>query len=413
MEFNLRPVEAGILALWVMTHCAHADSTLTTLIVFNGDNGAKPSSGLLLAADGNFYGTTMEGGKNDIGTMFKVSPDGRFATVASFDGRNGKWPSGDLVRGQDGSLYGTASQGGNKSGDGVVFKLTPNGNLTALFSFSDYDDRGGESPDGFSPNRLVDGNDGNFYGTTARNRFGAGAGTVFRITPSGSLATLATFDSQAEPAWLVKAEDGRYYFTTPRMRFRLTSLATLQSLKRLSSLGSLVQGRDGGLYGTSFEGGPNSGGVVFRMTANGGTTNLVNFDSNYSIHGRGPCGLILGRDGCFYGTTFAGGDTNGKPPVVSKVPTRMPDGSLVYGKVYEARVGPRLDFGTVFRMTTNGVITTLAVFCRTNGCYPTATLVQGMDGNFYGTTTEGGVGANPQGIIFRLTVATAPTTSPR
>lgn len=383
---------------------AHCGVSLTTLAVFGGTNGVKPSSSLLLAKDGNFYGTTMLGGAFDIGTIFKITPDGKLTTVASFDGRNGKWPSGDLVRAQDGSLYGTACQGGTKSGDGVVFKLTPNGNLTALFSFSDYDDNGGESPLGFSPDRLVDGGDGNFYGTTAKNRFGAGSGTVFRITPSGSLTTLATFDSQAEPAWLVRASDGRYYFTTTTQRFRLASLDTFQSVKRLGSLGTLLQCADGSLYGTRFDGGPDGGGVVFRITASGATTNLVAFDSNYSIHGRNPCGLIQGKDGYLYGTTFAGGDTNGTPPVVSKFPTRMPDGSVIYPKVYQMKVGGHLDFGTVFRMTPNGVITTLAVFNRTNGCYPTSGLTEGSNGNFYGTTSDGGFGSNPQGTVFRLTV---------
>jgi uncharacterized repeat protein (TIGR03803 family) len=393
-----------IFALWLGTPFANADANLSTLVVFSGTNGAKPSSGLLLGADGNFYGTTMLGGANEIGTVFRMTPEGELTTVASFDGRNGKWPSGDLVQGRDGSLYGTACQGGNKSGDGVVFKLAPNGSLTAVFSFSDYDDKGGESPDGFSPNRLVGGNDNNFYGTTARNRFGAGAGTVFTMTPNGSLTTFATFDSHAEPAWLVKAGDGRFYFTMATMSFRLASLNTLQSVKKLGSLGNLVQGRDGSFYGTSFEGGPDGGGVIFRITASGTTTNLVAFDVNYSPHGRGPSGLIQGGDGCFYGTTFAGGDTNDKPPTVSRLPTRMPNGTLIYPKVYEAKFGPRLDFGTVFRMTPNGAITTLAVFNRTNGCYPTASVVEGKDGSFYGTTTEGGLGPKASGTVFRLPV---------
>lgn len=389
--------------LWV-TISAYCGPVLTTLAIFNGPNGANPSSSLLLARDGNFYGTTMMGGANDIGTIFRITPDGKLTTVASFNGGNGKCPSGDLVRGPDGSIYGTASQGGNKSGDGVVFKLSPNGKLTALFSFSDYDDKGGESPDGFWPNRIVDGNDGNFYGTTARNRFGVGSGTVFRITPSGSLTTLATFDSQAEPAWLVRAADGRYYFTMARMKFHLASLDKLQSVKRLGSMGMLIQAADGGLYGTSPEGGPDGGGVVFKMTAGGTTTNLVSFDSNYSIHGRNPCGLIQGRDGFLYGATFAGGDTNGKPPLISKIPTRTANGELIYGKVYEARVGPRLDFGTVFKVTASGAITTLAVFNRTNGCYPTCGLAEGSDGSLYGTTSQGGSGPNPQGTVFRLTL---------
>jgi len=400
------------LVAFLAPQSAHADYSLTTMVTFDGTNGATPSSGLLVGKDENFYGTTREGGTNGIGTIFKMTPSGRLAIVASFNGHNGKWPSGDLIQGQDGSFYGTASQGGNRSGDGVVFKLATNGNLTALFSFSDYDDNGGESPDGFSPYRIVDGNDGNFYGTTARNRFGTGAGTVFRITPSGPLTTLATFDSQAEPAWLVRAVNGRCYFTMAKLGFRLAPLATLESVRKVRSLGTLVQDRQGGFYGTSFEGGPDGGGLVFRITA-GGTTNLVAFDSTYSIHGRGPRELILGRDGSFYGTTFAGGDTNETPPVVSKFPTRLPDGSVIYPKVYQARLGPRLDFGTLFRMTPHGVITTLAVFNRTNGCYPAAGLVEGKDGSFYGTTTEGGVGLNPKGTIFRLIVPPSPSRTTR
>lgn len=383
---------------------ALGDSVLTTLAVFRGTNGATPSSSLLLANDGDFYGTTMSGGAHSIGTIFKMAPDGKLATVATFDGRNGKWPNGNLVQGPDGSLYGTASQGGSKSGDGVVFKLSSTGNLTALFSFSDYDDKGGESPDGFSPNRLVDGSDGNFYGTTARSRFGTGSGTLFRITPSGSLTTLATFDSQAEPGWLVRSPTGRYYFTTAKMSFRLASLEGLQSVRRLGSFAILVQATDGRLYGTRFEGGPDGGGVVFRMKSSGATTNLFAFDSNFSIHGRNPCGIIQWRDGNFYGATFAGGDTNAKPPKISKFPMRMPNGEMRYRKTYEAKIGPRLDFGTIFKMTLSGTITTLAIFNRTNGCYPMCNLTEGRDGYLYGMTTEGGFGPSPQGTLFRLKV---------
>ena len=89
-------ITTSILVAFLSTPRAHADSTLTTLVVFNGTNGAKPSSSLLLGRDGNFYGTTEEGGVNDIGTIFRLTPDGRLTTLASFDGRNGKWPGGGL-----------------------------------------------------------------------------------------------------------------------------------------------------------------------------------------------------------------------------------------------------------------------------------------------------------------------------
>jgi uncharacterized repeat protein (TIGR03803 family) len=84
---------------------ARATSRLTTIVVFHGTNGAQPSSDLLQAEDGNLYGTTMEGGADNIGTLFKLTPGGALTTIASFSGPNGKWPSGKLVQGKDGSLF--------------------------------------------------------------------------------------------------------------------------------------------------------------------------------------------------------------------------------------------------------------------------------------------------------------------
>ena len=139
------------------------------------------------------------------------------------------------------------------------------------------------------------------------------------------------------------------------------------------------------------------------MNASGVATNLVNFDAN--VNGRVPTyELILGKDGCFYGTTFAG-DTNGPPPDLSKFFTRNASGAWVLINTNRPFPGVKPDLGTVFRMTPDGTLTTLAVFYRTNGCYPTARVVEGKDGCFYGSTTEGGVGTNPQGTIFRLIVS--------
>ena len=392
----------GVL-LWG-TSTGSGGAVLTTLAVFSGTNGARPSSGLLLARDGNFYGTTAEGGANDLGTIFRMTPDGGLTTVASFNGRNGKIPCGGLVQGEDGALYGAAAQGGRKSGDGVVFKLTSEGNLTALFSFSDYDDNGGESPDGFSPRQLFDGNDGWFYGRTARHHFGGGAGTAFRINPRGSLETLATFESQAEPAWLVRAFNGHYSFTKASLGFRLAPLSTMQIVKKLGSLGTLAAGEDGKFYGTTTDGGPGGGGTVFRVSSTGAVTNLVSFDSNNSVNGRSPCSeLTVGRDGNLYGTTFAG-DTNGPPPDLTKYATRNANGAWVLMDTNRPFPGLKPDLGTVFKMVPSGKITTLAVFYRTNGCYPTRGLAEGKDGTFYGTTTEGGIGPSPKGTLFRLRV---------
>ena len=291
---------------------------------FQGPDGGNSLSELIQGADGNFYGTTEYGGTNGEGTLFRVTTNGALSTLASFeDSLSGSYPQAGLVQGADGSFYGTTGNGG-ADGYGTVFKMTPNGTLTNLASFDFFD--------GYSPyGALVQGADGNLYGTTAEG--GAGYdGTIFRVTTNGLLTTLFSF----------AYTNGSY----PRA--------------------PLVQGADGNLYGTTAEGGAGYDGTVFRITTNGALTTLVSFRST---NGSYPySALIQGADGNFYGTTSEG------------------------GAYYD---------GTVFRMTTNGALTTLASFNYSlNGSSPAAGLVQGVDGNFYGTTEYGGT--NGLGTIFRM-----------
>ena len=204
--------------------------------------------------------------------------------------------------------------------------------LTILWSFTSGSDGG--QPD--AP--LIQGTDGNFYGTTliggntTINR-GNGFGAVFRVDSSGVLTNLYSFTGYPT--------DGAYP-TCP-----------------------LVQGNDGNFYGVTQEGGDGvSGnglgyGTVFRISPTGVETNLHSF--HYSVDGGYPyAGLVLGSDGNFYGTTSSGGTGN---------------------------------FGTVFRITPSGVLTTIHSFTNTPGesAFPSYLgLVQGSDGNFYGTTLGGG-----------------------
>src|ERR1700675_2560578 len=111
---------------------------LTTLVSFDGSDGAEPLSSLIEGADGNFYGTTYGGGTNGEGTVFKITPTGSLATLYSFCSQascaDGELPYAGLVQGSDGNFYGTTLEGG-ANGGGTVFKITPAGSLTTLYSF--------------------------------------------------------------------------------------------------------------------------------------------------------------------------------------------------------------------------------------------------------------------------------------
>ena len=381
-------IVAGLVAIWLgMAAAPSAKSqVLTTLYTFCAQSGctdgANPLGGLVQGSDGNFYGTTGDGGAgvycNSVnppgcGTVFKITPSGALTTLYSFCSQtgcaDGDGPDAGLVQGTDGNFYGTTNGGGSCTTTdvcGTIFKITPSGALTTLYSFC------AESgcADGDGPVAgLFQGTDGNFYGTTSGG--GAGSycplgtcGTVFKITPAAALTTLYSFCSQTGCA------DG------------------------YEPVAGLVQGTDGNFYGTTYCGGTglsnppcsNGSGTVFRISPNGTLTTLYSFCSQSGCtDGQGPsAGLVQGSDGNFYGTTAQGGanEYNGK-----------------YG-------------GTVFKITPSGVLTTLYSFCSQSGCtdgqFPQAGLIQATDGNFYGTAEIGG--ANGLGTAFRITPTDTLTT---
>src|SRR5262249_54400673 len=154
--------------------------------------GSTPRDGLLDGDDGNFYGTTVGGGAGNVGTVFRMTPAGALTTLFSFSNTNGANPLGGLIFGKDGFLYGTTGFGGTNLGFGTVFKITTNGDLTTLYSFHGTD---GEEPSF----RLTFGNDGKLYGTasfggsSANDPVGPGAGSVFGITTNGTFPTLVLF----------------------------------------------------------------------------------------------------------------------------------------------------------------------------------------------------------------------------
>ncbi len=195
------------------------DGTLTTLFSFNGTNGRSPWAGLIQASDGNFYGTTSRGGTNyspmlpGLGTIFKLTPGGVLTTLVSFNGTNGSHPYAGLIQASDGNFYGTTYNGGAdyttpSSGSGTVFKLTPDGVLTTLVFFN--------GTNGSRPYAgLAQGSDGSFYGTTVLGGVN-GNGTVFKLAPGGVMTTLISFNGMngSRPfAGLVQGSDGNFYGT--------------------------------------------------------------------------------------------------------------------------------------------------------------------------------------------------------
>lgn len=288
------------------------NGTLTSLYSFtNGNDGEFPSAGLVQGSDGDFYGTTLAGGSNNKGTVFKITPTGTLTTLHTFSGSDGATPQSTLVLARDGNFYGTTSRGGF-SGSGTVFKLTPAGTLTTLHSFG--------SSDGSVPLAgLVQASDGNFYGTASLGG-DINLGTVFKITSGGSFTRLYSFSRTdgAQPSGsLVQASDGKLYGTTSAggasgvgTAFKITTGGTLTTLHSFNindganPYGTLLQATDGNLYGTTSDGGTggDSGGTVFKITPSGTLTTIFNFPGP-----GGSFGGLIQVNGVFYGTTFDGG----------------------------------------------------------------------------------------------------------
>jgi uncharacterized repeat protein (TIGR03803 family) len=387
--------------------------TFTTLLSFDGTDGSAPAAAPVQAVDGNLYGTTYGAGAKRGGTVFKMSPAGTLTTLYSFcsqpDCTDGYAPRAGLVQDTDGDFYGSTINGGAND-EGTIFKITSSGTLTTLYSFCS---QSGCADGSDTQGTLVRAGDGNFYGTAVENGTNR-EGTVFKVTPSGTLTVLYTFCSQSgctdgslPYGGLVQANDGILYGTTTLggandsgTVFQITpqgALATLYSFCSQSGctdgqqpFATLVQAADGNFYGTTLAGGANMScdlygtvgcGTIFKITPSGTLTTLYSFCSQSDCKdGQNPqTGLIQATDGNFYGTTYAGG-----------------------------AVGS----GTVFRVTPSGTLTTLHSFDYfKDGAYPLGGLAQDTNGTLYGTTTYGGAYSRSglgNGTIFSLSMGLGP-----
>jgi len=345
-----------------------AGGKLTRLYTFcsltNCADGLAPYAGLIQATNGDFYGTTQDGGANypanNGGSVFKITSLGKLTTLYSFcseaDCADGTLPQAPLIQATNGKFYGTAL-GGGVYGIGTVFEMTEAGAMDWLYSFPYPNAANGATPEA----GLLQANDGNFYGTTINDGTNSNsAGTIFEITPPTPPGTVTSIYSFCSLGAFPDCTDGA------------------------SPEAALIQDSAGNFYGTTYAGAkgkanvcPVGCGTVFKLSAAGVLTTLHTF--------QGPdgeilySGLVLGSDGNLYGTTAYGGANKGG--------------------------------GTLFRVTTDGAtFTTLYSFCAqpkcTDGAYPYGTLIQATDGNFYGTT--GGGGDKDKGTVFKLSVGLAP-----
>ncbi len=347
----------------------HLRTTYAFCTQANCPDGAFPYSGLTLAKDGRFYGTTTIGGaygnSNTSGTIFKISATGAFTPLYSFCSQpncaDGYSPVQTLVQAPDGNFYGTTAYGGayalTQQDGGTVFRITGDGSFTSLYSFCALPNCSDGAVPWAGPG-LYQGTNGNLYGTT-QSGGASGNGTAFEITPAGKLKTLYSFcvqpacsDGAAPTAGMVQANDGNFYGTTylggandAGTVFKLTydgKLSTLYSFCSEQNCGDgaypfnggLIQATDGKLYGTTGGGGLHRGGTIFSITLDGAFATLYNFCSlPYCADGHSNAGIMQATDGNFYGTTWGGElgfgtvfslDT-GLGPFVKTLPT--------YGKV--------------------------------------------------------------------------------
>jgi len=346
-------------------------------------------SSVMQATDGNLY---MGGGPGAYGqgAILRVTPSGGFNVLYSFCSQrgcpDGNYPS-TLILGSDGNFYGATVGGGNRVGGGTVYKMTLDGNLTTLYSFCTTS----ECPDGSGPYGIIQASDGNLYGVTS-NGGKFTAGTLFRVSPTGEFKVLHYFCplgncvDAPSPTGLIQGIDGNLYGTTRfdgahngGVLYKMTldgEYAVIYNFCSLSDCldgggpNQIVQDAKGNFFGTNYGGGSKGYGTVFELTSKNQYIVLDNFDFLLGA----PEGLTLASDGNFYGASM-GASNYGTGGTVFEV---TPKGELTFLNI----------FGNSCALDT--------------GYYPIGSIFQSTEGTLYGATGYGNsVGdCNPNGIGY-------------
>ncbi len=384
------------IALCAITPAARAAVNFTNLIAF-GVN-AIPVGSMFQGRDGYYYVVTGAGEWED-GEIVRIAPDGLSKNEMSFPPgqSNGPTTPNWIIQGADGNFYGTSGGGGTNGHFGTVFRMDTNGVVTTMHSF--------DGTNGCTPYGLLQGRDGNFYGTAYAGGIGfsngnnfSGYGTIFEVTTSGTFSTLVWFDGTngANPEPMLFGADGNFYGVTDAggadtnigvdwndglyvlgygVAYVLPTNGNFQVLASFNHTNAgqrvspLIQGADGNFYGTTMGGGIYGLGTVFELTTNQTITTIASFDGT---NGTAPYCLLQAPDGNFYGGTHGHGN---------------------------------IPWPNIFELTPSGTVTSLFSFGLTDG-WPDG-LIQGADGDFYGTTETGG-GNGGWGTFFRVSVPVGP-----
>jgi uncharacterized repeat protein (TIGR03803 family) len=313
-----------------MTLLGVSAAQMKVLYNFNGTIGSNPPEiALTQGRDGQIYGTASLGGISGLGSIFKITTDGQVTALHDFSGSDGQYPEAGLTLGADGNFYGTTEEGGTGSW-GVLFKMSPAGAVTILHNFNQ------DGVDGFLPlSSPILASDGNFYGATSYGGTN-NAGTVYKLTPAGVYTTIYNYDSSV----------GYGAGFSP------------------------TQGRDGNLYVVAISGGSDNCGSIIKISTSGVLLNSYSFDCGAN-GGNPQASLLQASDGNFYGAAFNGGSYSG---------------------------------GVLFKVDTNFDYTVLESFGATtaDGSEPNGGLIQATDGKFYGVFYKGG--AFNDGAIYSYSI---------
>jgi uncharacterized repeat protein (TIGR03803 family) len=409
-----------------------ADGNYTLLKSFSiNTDGGSPNGHLVLAKDGNFYGTAHRGGANGAGTIFKLTSAGVFSVIYNMNkATDGGDSYSSLTEGKDGDLYGATYAGGS-NGYGTIFKITTAGVLTVLKNLNGTSDGGNTQSD------LIQASDNNFYGT-CYNGGSVGYGTIFKITTNGTytvIKNLSYSSDGANPASsLMQNSDGNFYGITKiggsngaGTIYKLTQAGIYSVIHHLNaatdgntSSSGLINGFDNDLYALCSFGGANNMGTVFKVSTTGSLMVLNNF--NGAVFGNIPYStFIKGKDSAYYATTSAGGAYNfgtiikicGGTTTVLHSFDKTTEGGYPKGKLLLANDGNFYGMtsnggakngGTIFKFTPSGNYSVLYTFnSTTDGGYPFGGLIQAADGFLYGMTTTGGTNVN--GTIFKINLS--------
>lgn len=408
-------------------------NSFTKKFDFNGiANGSNPNGSLMEASDGMLYGMTSGGGLNSLGTLFQYNTSTNiYSKKQDFNFNNGSLPNGTLMQASDGMLYGTTTEGG-VNGVGIIFQYDYSTNInTGKFNF---DLNNGSTPKG----SLIQASDGKLYGMTSSSE---GKGNIFQFDPLTSIYTNKfNFTGLATGSFpygsLMQASDGMLYGMTNQggannvgVLFQFDPFSNIYTKKvdfdvnnGQNPVGSLIQAKDGMLYGMAQQGGANGTGVLFRYNISSNSyTVMYDFDVSTGSYPSGS--LIQASDGKLYGTTLFGGSDYGVlfqyDPVSNAYSKKLnfypshgnnPTGSLVQasdGKIYgTTQSGGVYGNGVMFQYdpVVNTYAKKLDFNGAGNGSNPYGALMQGSDGKLYGMTQNGGI--NNLGVMFQYNTLT-------